>query len=174
MKKLFAALLSLCLLLTGVAAIAEGTADQPIIVNVADYESQIAATEGQFATIGATGLKMFVPAEFKDTQLTEEARNNGMLMLLKAEGKDVAVTSQVVDTDRESYIALAAAAGHTTRETIINGVKYIQFSVVSNGNIATSFALPTTDGRTFAFAENLKDAYTDVIKMMAASLQPAK
>ena len=57
-------------------------------------------------------------------------------------------------------------------------MKYIEFSVADNGSIASSFVLPTTDGNTlvftFAMAEDLREAYTDVLKMMAASLQPAK
>ena len=180
MKKLFAALLSLCLVLTGVAAIAEGTAatNEPTVINFSDYEAKAAATEGQFGNISETGLKMFVPAEFKDTELTEEAKANGTFMVLKVDGKDVAVTGQLVKTDIETFAAVAEKDGHSTFPVIINGVKYIEFSVADNGSIASSFCLSTTDGNTlvftFAMAESQREAYTDVFKMMAASMQPSK
>lgn len=33
--------------------------------------------------------------EFKDTELTEEAKANGTFMVMKVDGKDVAVTGQM-------------------------------------------------------------------------------
>ena len=178
MKNLFAALLCLCLMLTGIAALAEGSAQEPTVVNFSDYEAKAATMEGHFAKVSETGLMMFVPAEFKDMELSEEAKANGTFMILKVDGKDVAVTGQLVKGDVEKVAAAAAADGHSTWNTIINGEKYVQFSVATNGTLTANFAFPTTDGNTlvftFAMAENLKDAYTDMFKVMAASLQPAK
>ena len=180
MKKLFAALLSLCLMLTGVAAIAENTADtvEPTVINISDYEAKIAATEGQTGNIATTGLMMFVPAEFKDTKLSEEAEANGTFMILKVDDKDVAVTAQVLKIDIEKFAAVAAADGHNPLPVVINGVKYVAFNLAENGKVAANFALSTTDGNTlvfsFACTENLKDAYTETFKMMVASMQPAK
>jgi len=180
MKKLFAALLSLCLMLTGVAAIAENTADtvEPTVINISDYEAKIAATEGQTGNIATTGLKMFVPAEFKDTKLSEEAEANGTFMILKVDDKDVAVTAQVLKIDIEKFAAVAAADGHNPLPVVINGVEYVAFNLAEDGKVAANFALSTTDGNTlvfsFACSENLKDAYTETFNMMVASMQPAK
>ena len=180
MKNLFAALLCLCLMLTGIAALAEGSAaaQEPTVVNFSDYEAKAATMEGHFAKVSETGLMMFVPAEFKDMELSEEAKANGTFMILKVDDKDVAVTAQVLKIDIEKFAAVAAADGHNPLPVVINGVKYVAFNLAENGKVAANFALSTTDGNTlvfsFACTENLKDAYTETFKMMVASMQPAK
>ncbi len=172
MKKLFAALLSLCLMLTACAALA----DEPTTVNWSDFEAKAANVEGQFATVGDTGLKMFIPAQFKDTPITEETLKTGTFMVLRTEDGKAVVTAQLVPKDVESFKAAMQQQGHSIWETIVNNIHFAQFSVEANGTTSAGFALPTESGKTvvFGFAPANQEPYTDLFKMMVASLQVAK
>ncbi len=170
MKKLFAALLSLCLILSAFAAFAE---EEPTIVNWSDYETQAAEMEGQFATIGSTGLKMFIPSQFKDTEISDETLASGIFMVLKPEEENAVVNAQVVPMDIELFKATLDNQGVSTWETVINGISFIQFTVEADGILNASFALPTTENTTlvFSFAPVNQEPYTSLFKVMAASMQ---
>ena len=77
MKKLIAVLLSLCLMIGAAAAFAETA---PRSVNWSDHESK--AANGQFTNVTGTNLKMYVPAEFKSTELSDETFMRGTSMVL--------------------------------------------------------------------------------------------
>ena len=175
MKKLFAALLSLCLILSAFAASAE---EEPAVVNVnwSDYEAQAAEMEGQFATIGSTGLKMFIPAQFKDTEISDEMLASGIFMVLKPEAENAVINAQVVPMDIDLFMATLANQGVSMWETVINGISFIQFTADADGILNASFALPTTQNTTlvFSFAPIDQEPYTSLFKMMAASLQIAE
>lgn len=172
MKKLFAALLSLCLILSAFAASAEEESTAAI-VNWSDYEALAAEMEGQFAAIGNTGLKMFIPAQFKDTEISDEMLASGIFMVLKPEEDNAVANAQVVQMDIELFRATLANQGVSTWETVINGISFIQFTVEADGILNSSFALPTTQNTTlvFSFAPVNQEPYISLFKVMAASLQ---
>ena len=172
MKKLFAALVALCLMLTGVAALA----DEPTKVNWNDFEAQTAEGKGQFASVGNTGLMMYIPAQFKDTEVSKDAVAAGHFLALKSEDGKAIVTGQVVKKDIAQFRAAIEQQGYHTWDTIVNGISFVQFSVEAEGTVNTSFALPSTQNETilFSFAPANQEPYTGLFKLMAASLHAAK
>ncbi len=171
MKKLFAALMALCLMLSAAAF-----AQETLTVKWDDYEAKAAAMEGRFAEVGNTGLKMFIPAQFKDTRLSEETLAGGTFMVLKQEGGDGIVTAQVVKLDIDSFKASLNKQGMTLYASTVNGIPFIQFNAETNGTTNTVLALSMDQNTTlvFSFAPFNRNPYTDLFKVMAASLQKAE
>ena len=172
MKKLFAALLSLCLMLTAFTAVAE---EEPSVINWSDYEEQAANVEGHFAEISDIGLKMFIPAQFMDTELSEEALADGTFMVLKTEDESAVVRAQAMAYDSDQFMAMLTASGITGWDTIVNGIHFLQFNVTGDDVNAACFAVSSTANKTlvFSFAPADQEAYADLFRLMAASMQPA-
>ena len=173
MKKLLAALLSLCLMLTAFAAFAE---EQVTKVSWSDYEAKAAEVPGQFVNLATTGLKMYVPNQFKDTEIPKESQEAGLFLLLKSEDGKAVVTGQLVEIDVNTFAAGIKEKGYSVWSTEVNGTDYIQFSVTAEGVTNTSFALSTTSNQTlvFSFAPADQEPYASLFKLMAASMQAAK
>ena len=175
MKKLFAVMMTLCLMLTAVAAFAAET--NPTVVNWADHEADAANVEGQFANVASTGLKMFVPAEFKDTDIPQEALDGGTFLILKSDKEAKAmVNGQVVSVDLASLKAKLQSEGKSVWDMVINGLEGIQFSVTAEGVTSSCFAFATEKGNTVIFSFLLSDQepYAGLYKLMVASLQRAE
>ena len=175
MKKLVAVLMILCLMMTAVAALAEET--ETTVVNWSDHEADAAGIEGQFAAVAETGLIMFIPAEFADTDIDEETLAGGTFMILKTENEEKAViNAQVVSADPAVFRASVESQGITVWDMVINGLPCIQFSVETMGVITSSFAFGTEQGGVLVFSFTLSDQepYASLYKVMAASIQPAE
>ena len=69
MKKLFALLMALCLMLCA-CAYAEETAE----INWADVEEKAAQIEGQFAPIADLGVMVYIPSIFGSVELSDEQK----------------------------------------------------------------------------------------------------
>ena len=118
MKKLIAALMSLCLILTAAAALGETAEEavetEPIVVNWSDYEAAVEDVDGQFAQVSDTGLVMFIPAMFKDTELSDETLEGGTFLVLKSETEEnVVVSAQYAAVDIALFKAGLASQGVT-------------------------------------------------------------
>ena len=77
MKKLFAAMIALCLLLCSAAF-----AEEAVQVNWSDtFEGAIAAANiaGDFVTFDEIAVKFWIPAELKAVELTDEDKANGYI-----------------------------------------------------------------------------------------------
>lgn len=174
MKKLFAVMMTLCLTFTAFAAFAAAT--EPTTVQWSAFEEEAAKVEGQFATINGVGLKMFIPAEFKDTELSEETMQSGTILVLKTEKEEKAVVNaQVLGTDIASFKDLVESKGSVCRPMIVNGIHCYQFSVNSDGIISTCFAFSAGDKvLVFSFSLADQEPYTSLYKLMAASIQTAE
>lgn len=175
MKKLFAVMMTLCMMLTAVAAFAEEAA--VTTVNWADLEADAAAYEGQFATIGSTGMKMYIPAEFKDTELTQEAVDSGTFMVLKSDKEEKSIVSaQLLPTEYTMTKTALQQQGMTVRDMSVNGITCFQFSVNAEGVITVCFAFATQSDTTmmFSFTNASQEPYTAMYKVMAGSLQVAE
>ncbi len=175
MKTLIAVLMSLCLMMTAVAALA-GAGD-PVTINWRDYEADAANVEGQFATVAGTGLKMFIPAEFVDSEISEENAAGGTIMVLKTEKAEKAVVNaQVVATDLDSLKTLLEEQGRTLWATVLNGIPCLQFTVDTEGVITSCFAFGTEGGHTLVFGFTLanQEPYTSLYKLMVSSIQIAE
>ena len=175
MKILGIALMILCLMMTAIPAFA-GEAD-PTAVNWSDYEADAAGIEGQFALVADTGLQMFIPAEFEDTDISEETLEGGTFMVLKTEKEEKAVVNaQIVPVEPDLFKAGMQNQGHTVWDMVINGLPCFQFSVETEGVTTSCFAFGTDQGSVLVFSFTLADQepYTSLYKVMISSIQPAE
>ena len=172
MKKLIAALMSLCLIFCAAAAFADEA--DVIRINWSEYEAQAADMEGQFASIAQTGLKMFVPDEFKDTDLSEETLQSGTFMVLRSDREEKAiVNAQILPIDLATFKAGMESRGLTLYATELNGLSCLQFNAETDGVTTSCFVFGTEDGRVLVFGFTLSDRepYTGLYRVMAASIQ---
>ena len=178
MKKLLTVFMALCVMLTAVTAVTAFAGEAaPTVVNWSDHEAEAAKIEGQFANVAQTGLKMFVPAEFKDTEIPKEALDGGTFMILKTEKEEKAVVNaQLIAADAAALKAKLQSEGKTVWDTVINGLPCLQFSVDVNGVTTSCFAFGTEKGSTVMFSFILvnQEPYTGLYKLMAASIQRAE
>ena len=174
MKKLIAALMSLCLIFCA-AAFAANT--DPHKINWSDYEAQAANVEGQFANVAQTGLKMFVPAEFKDTDIPEEALQGGTFMVLKSGREEKAViNAQILSIDIDTFKAGMESQGKEAWQVEVNGLIGYQFMIEAEGVSTACLAIGTEKGTVLTFNFTLVDQepYTGLYKVMAASIPRAE
>ena len=174
MKKLFAVMMALCLMLTA-AAFAEGT--DTVVINWADHEAEAVNIQGVFGNISTSGLKMFVPDEFENQEISEETLNSGIILVLKSNKEEKAVVNaQVMGGDIATVKATLEQQGATVRNATINGIPGITFTASSNGVVAACFGFATSAGMTliFTFANADQEPYTSLYKVMASSIQLAQ
>ena len=175
MKKLFAVLMVLCVMLTAAAAFAGET--NVTTVNWSDHEADAAKIEGQFANVAGTGLRMFIPAEFKDTEIPKENQDKGTILVLKSDKEDKAVVNaQVGSVDIASFKAKLESEGKTVWDMNVNGLPGIQFSVEAEGVTTSCFAFSTENGGILMFNFTLanQEPYTGLYKVMVSSIQRAE
>ena len=176
MKKLFIVFLVLNLMVAAVAAFA-GEAAAPTVVNWSEHEADASKIEGQFGDVSKTGLKMFVPAEFKDTEIPKEVLDGGTFMVLKSAKEEKAVVkAQFVAVDAASFKTKLQSEGKTVWDTVINGLPCLQFSVDVDGVTTSCFAFATESSAVVVFSFSLvnQEPYTSLYKVMASSIQRAE
>ena len=175
MKKLAAVLMSLCLILTAAAAFADET--ETSVVNWSDHEAEAAEMDGQFALVSQTGLKMFIPAEFHDTELSDETLVGGTFMVLKSDKEYRAVVNaQIIDIDIDVFKAGMEKEGKTLWETVLNGLHCYQFNVEAEGVTTSCFIFSTNQNSILLIGFTLtnEEPYTSIFKVMASSIQLAE
>ena len=173
MKKLIALVMALCLALTAVAVFAE---DAEKKVSWADYQEKAAAAGGELTPINGTDLQIFIPKEFKETKLDDDAIAKGYIFVLKTEDEKAIANLQLVKLDVEAFKTQVAESGAVNLTAMdINGVKCTNFNVVAEGVLSTCIAVGTDQGSTlvFSFSPANQDPYTDLFRIMVASLQHA-
>jgi len=171
MKKLFAVVMTLCLLVSA-AALAEQAAVKEI--TWASMEETAAKIEGKFAEIGGTGVKMYIPSTFIDSEITEERKNEGDFLLLKTKEENAVVSGQVVKADIDAFKATLPENGATgVEDVVINGLHATMFNVVKSGILATCIAIGTDQGSVMllSFAPADQEPFTETYRVMVASLQ---
>ena len=163
MKKLFAAVLSLCLMLSAVAVFAEAAA--PKEINWSDYTEQASKVNGD--------LQIFVPAEFKDNEISAEAAQKGNFLLLTAEDGKAAVNGQIAPMSLDTFMVGVGQQAQNVTQLKINGILCTNFNLVNSGVLSTCIAINTDQNSTllFSFTPANQDPYTNLIRIMVASLQ---
>ena len=106
MKKIFAALLSICLLLSAVAAYADSTAE-PGLTNLTweSVQKEASAIEGETVNIPDTPYSIFLPAGFRDRGVTEDQIQKGLLLNREWEALNVTLKCQKMPLDITSFLA---------------------------------------------------------------------
>ena len=148
MKKLFAVMMALCLMLGAFAAFAAET--DTTVVRWSDHEADAA----KFETL-----------------------DSGTFMVLKTEKEEKAVVSaQVVKKDIDSFKAALKAEGKTVWDITVNGMPCLEFNVDVNGVVTSCFVFAAEQGKVLVFNFTLgnQEPYTSIYKVMASSIQPAQ
>ena len=181
MKKLFALLLTLCLL-TACCAFAEEAEENngETVINWADFEEATSQIEGQFAEIADLGLKMYVPAIFGTAEVSEEQKAAGVIAILStADGTGrVSITYQNLgDMTDEAFVAELEKAGAVEIEyATLNGMDAMSYDLEVNGVKTTNVVIPYEGGDivTFSFAPIDDEGFKGVAGIMTASIQDAE
>ena len=140
MKKLFAILMALCMLLS-CAALAEAAEE----VNWSDVEATLAeaGVTGEFATFDEIAVKIWIPEGLPAVELTDEDRENGYIGYFQNDEAQLAVV--YVNVDGMSIEDYAAALAETDGvENIamlnINGLPGVRYQMPENDTLNIAFA----------------------------------
>lgn len=181
MKKLFALILSLCLLAACCAFAEEAEEDNGMPeINWADFEEAASQIDGQFVAIADLGLKMFVPAVFGNAEVSEEQKAAGVIAILStADGAGrVSITYQNLgEMDDEAFVEELEKAGATDIDpAILNGGDAMSYDLEVNGTKTTNVVIPFEGGDivTFSFAPMDDEGFKGVAAIMIASIQDAE
>ena len=180
MKKLFALILSLCLLAGCCAFTEEAEEDNLPEINWADVEAAASEIEGQFSEIADLGLKIFVPAVFGNAEVTEEQKAAGVIALLStADGAGrVSFTYQDLgEMEDDAFVDELEKAGATEIEwALLNGCDALSYELAVNGTQTTNVVLFEESNKilTVSFAPTDDEGFKELAGIMTASIQPAE
>ncbi|MBO4290110.1 MAG: hypothetical protein J5865_08450 [Lachnospiraceae bacterium] len=175
MKKLFALVLSLCLL--GSFALAEENA---ITWDQVAPAVEASGVEGDFVTLDQLGLKLWIPAGLLETEFSEEDAAAGRLALYMAEDQSGYLVIDAVHVDDmtlDQAVENTKATGMKDVEVVntngLTGVSYVNeaadtysLSLVDTNSNIINFSM----GPVSSDPENVKTVFSFIM----ASLQPAE
>ena len=172
MKKLFAVLLSLCLLCACAAA------EEVREINYWDDDIQELAAqyEGDFLPVGELGLYMFVPGSFTAEELTEEQAQNGLAAAWTdgETGMTVKVTVQDVGgmSNEEFTEELKKDGAEEFEAGYVNGLEFVSYDVKTDDGTFTAIVLVTEEAQavTFSFGPMENEAAQQAAVVMGASI----
>ena len=175
MKKLFALLMALCLMLCA-CAYAEETKE----INWSDFEEQAAQIEGQFCPIADLGVMMYIPSIFGSVELADEQKAAGVIALLStADGAGrISFTYQDLgDMEADAYLDELAKAGATDFEVaVLNGRNALSYDLVVNDVKTTNVVVEIEDAKmlTISFAPMDDEGFAELAGILTASIQDAQ
>lgn len=175
MKKLFALLMALCLMLCA-CAYAEETKE----INWSDFEEQAAQIEGQFCPIADLGVMMYIPSIFGTVELSDEQKAAGVISLLStADGAGrISFTYQDLgDMEADAYLEELAKAGATDFEVaVLNGRNALSYDLVVNDVKTTNVVVEIEDAKmlTISFAPMDDEGFAELAGILTASIQNAQ
>ncbi len=176
MKKLFALILALALMLSAMPVFATET--QVTEINWSDVEVLADMVEGEFVTLENIGLKLWIPADFKPMELTEEQAGVGMLAIYATEGDTAAVSVQYVESNgltMDEFInQMMENGGAEPEQVLINGLEGVGYDLPAEN---TSCAVFQTESGNFVqvmVAPVTADTDSTVLMMIISSIQAAE
>ncbi len=173
MKKLFALLLALCLLVP--MAMAEETTLQ---VNWADLESVVtdAGLEGSFVTFDEIAVTMWLPAQLQSLELTDEYRESGYIGYFIDEEQTAAVAVVYVDVSGmtlEEYAEMLPDLGASEiAHLMINDIPALRYQLPENDTLNITFATDAGCFLEFTFYPLSTEGAAEVWTVVIASIQP--
>ena len=140
MKKLFAILMALCMLLS-CAALAEGVEE----VNWSDIEATLAeaGVNGEFVNFDEIAVKIWIPEGLEAVELTDEDREAGYIGYFQNEEAQLAVVYANVDgMSIEDYAAQLAEMDGIQEIAMlsINGLPGVRYQMTENDSLNIAFA----------------------------------
>ena len=185
MKKLFALILA-ALMVLGCTAVASAEQAQTLELNWEDFVGEIEASEeakaalsGDFVTMEEIALKIYIPAAFKQTELTDEDREAGYIAYFTM-GEDKGVGIQYVDVggmSLEEYAQrLTEEYGYECMNAVVNGLPALAYSFTENDRETSVLAFSTEKGYILeiAFAPTNDEGFAAVAAVLMASVQAAE
>ena len=185
MKKLFALILA-ALMVLGCAAVASAEQVQTLELNWEDFAGEIEASEeakaalsGDFVTMEEIALKIYIPAAFEQTELTDEDREAGYIAYFTM-GEDAGIGIQYVDMSGmslEEYAQLLTEEyGYECMDAVVNGLPALAYSFTENDRETSVLAFSTEKGYILeiAFAPTNDEGFAAVAAVLMASVQAAE
>ena len=171
MKKLFALMLALCLML-GCTALAEETTE----LNWADVQSSAEQIGGQFIPIDL-GLAVWAPNDYYVlSDLNEEYTSKGIYAMIAPEDFSGAIALQYVEANGATAMECVAniEGAVDPKEMTINGFPCVNFDLPEMD--ATCVAFETEKGNLFviSFLPISNAEFAKIATIMVASLQSAE
>ena len=185
MKKLFALILA-TLMVLGCAAVASAEQEQTMELNWEDFAKEIEASEemkaawsGDFVTMDEIAMKLYIPASFEQTELTDEDREAGYIAYFTM-GEDAGIGIQYVDMggmSLEEYAqVLTEEYGYECMDAVVNGLPALAYSFTENDRETSVLAFSTEKGYILeiAFAPTNDEGFAAVAAVLMASVQAAE
>ena len=185
MKKLFALILA-TLMVLGCAAVASAEQVQTLELNWEAFEAEIESSEemkaawsGDFVTMDEIAMKLYIPASFEQTELTDEDREAGYIAYF-AMGEDAGIGIQYVDAggmSLEEYAkALTEEYGFECMDAVVNGLPALAYSFTENDRETAVLAFATEKGYILeiAFAPTNDEGFGAVATVLMASVHAAE
>ena len=177
MKKLFALVLSLCLLCS--IAMAESTSPT---VNWSDFEDKAVEIGGVLYGFSEVGIDymMFVPDGFEAVEVPADVAEAGVLAILSNGTLTFSVSKYSIEgMSRDDFLESLNVAKATEIEAgILNGIECFSYILTTaDGLMTTNVAFPTDDAKemiTFTFAPSDNQDMQEVLQVVGASIQPIK
>lgn len=135
MKKLFALMLALCLML-GTSAMADE------MVWAGAVEETASQIEGEFHTFDEIAVKIWIPAVLKEVELSDDDKAAGYIGYFMTDDQSAAVGIQYVDMDGmslEDYKTALVGAGideNSIEAGTVNGLDCLSYENNGNGVLA--------------------------------------
>lgn len=169
MKKLFALLLSLCLLCSA-AALADNSLSWESVSEAAT------AMGGEFKTFDEIAVKLWMPATMQEIELTDDDRANGYIGYYASEDETGEISVVYVDaqyTSLEDYQAYLLENGVQEVETgSVNGLACISYESDDTGVLA--FTTQKGYILEIAAAPLSEDSFKSIIGVVMSSIQSAE
>ena len=179
MKKLFALVLSLCLLCSFAMAETEATLPE---INWSDYEDKAVAIGGKLQGFTEFGLDymMFVPDGFDFVEVPADVAEAGVLAILSNGTLTFSVAKYSVEGMNGEMFLESLNQANATQVEIgkLNGKESVSYMLTTEDGILTAnVAIPSDvemEMITFTFAPADNEEMLDVMQVVAASIQPIK
>ncbi len=171
MKKLFALVLALMLALSASVSLANE-------LNWADAEAQVASIEADFYTFEDIGLKMWVPAVLKPTELSDSDVEAGYIAFFQTEDETDAVGVQCFATEAASLEDLGASLESIGASNIeygtLNGLPCVTWDLTEFDSSYVSFLTENGFALQFGFAPMSDAGFAATAMFMVCSIQAAE
>ena len=185
MKKLMAAALTACMLLSPVSAAAEDTGNEEVSASSVTWEEISSSEEGadviregDFYSFNEIAVSMWIPDSLKETELTKDDRDNGYIGYFQSEDGVRAAAVMYVNVGGEglsSYKKELAEMDDVSaiRDMRINGIECISYDMKDADTSSIAFATKAGFIMEFSFAPMSDEDFSYLATIMAASIQPS-
>ena len=172
MKKFLATLMTLALLLTSAAGLAETVPE--INWEMVDIEST--GIEGDWYTLNAVALQIWIPDTFEAAEITEED-GPGVVVKFMAPDGTAGIFGQLIEgyegATTEDMIERISANGATDIERcILNGLDAVSYSIPDTDAAYVAFVTASGNFMQFVFVPVSDEGFSSLAQIVTASIMP--